>query len=93
VLVGSGAQQGARFVGGGRSIVASEALAEMIAEKPAHTGDRPHRREHPAGAHRGRPPVDGDGGGLDRGAVKTVPPQWFARAEGAEGLDVGRGDA
>ncbi len=40
--------------------------------------DRPHRREHPAGAHRGGPAA-GRRSPRDwtRGAVKTVPPQWL----------------
>jgi len=37
------------------------------------------------------PPVDGDGGGLDPWRGEDRPSAMVARAEGAEGLDVGRG--
>ncbi len=67
----------------------AEGLAEMIDRGRSAAGDRPHRREHPAGAHHGGPAAAGHcprldpWGGQDRAAAVA------ARSPRIEGLDAG----
>jgi len=93
VLVGSGAQQAARLSVVVDRLWRAEGLAEMIAD----TGLIPEIGRTDENTPLVRTAVDrrliAMGRGLDRGAVEDRPAALVARAEGTEGLDVGRGHA
>ena len=91
VLVGFGNDRAARLSVVVDRLWRAEALAEMIARGRTAARDRPHRREHSAGAHHGGPAAVGHRARLDPWGRQDRAAAVAARSPRVAGLDAGGG--